>query len=240
MNRKDIELYVDIKTKLEEFCISVLQSLFEGPNHVGPTEFNKVTTIDVTRENVRCVYPQSNVEHELVIPIEYVLRGDVDGFCWYYNESIKKNGKRLNETEFVELATIKQWGMFCKIFEVCFPPNIHEQDELTIAKAELYNRIKSSMLLFRLFKGDSNGYCIEVFTEKDIDLLYSIFVDFVNWANLDEYWSQRRNDIIFSDLKKELIIKQQDIIEKIKNTENHTEKEFNYAVNTLNVLKNMR
>lgn len=240
MNRKDIELYVDIKTKLEEFCISVLQSLFEGPNHVGPTEFNKVTTIDVTRENVRCVYPQSNVEHELVIPIEYVLRGDVDGFCWYYNESIKKNGKRLNETEFVELATIKQWGLFCKIFEVCFPPNIHEQDELTIAKAELYNRIKSSMLLFRLFKGDSNGYCIEVFTEKDIDLLYSIFVDFVNWANLDEYWSQRRNDIIFSDLKKELIIKQQDIIEKIKNTENHTEKEFNYAVNTLNVLKNMR
>lgn len=240
MNRKDIELYVDIKTKLEEFCISVLQSLFEGPNHVGPTEFNKVTTIDVTRENVRCVYPQSNVEHELVIPIEYVLRGDVDGFCWYYNESIKKNGKRLNETEFVELATIKQWGLFCKIFEVCFPPYIHEQDELTIAKAELYNRIKSSMLLFRLFKGDSNGYCIEVFTEKDIDLLYSIFVDFVNWANLNEYWSQRRNDIIFSDLKKELIIKQQDIIEKIKNTENHTEKEFNYAVNTLNVLKNMR
>ena len=98
MNRKDIELYVDIKIKLEEFCISVLQRLFEGPNHVGPTEFNKVTTIDVTGENVRCVYPQSNSEHELVIPIEYVLRGDVDGFCRYYYESIKKNGKRLNET----------------------------------------------------------------------------------------------------------------------------------------------
>ena len=239
MNRKDIELYVDIKIKLEEFCISVLQRLFEGPNHVGPTEFNKVTTIDVTGENVRCVYPQSNSEHELVIPIEYVLRGDVDGFCRYYYESIKKNGKRLNETEFVELAAIKQWGLFCKIFEVCFPPNIHEHDELTRAKAELYNRIKSSMLLFRLYKGDSNGYCIEVFTEKDIDLLYSIFVDFVNWANLNEYWSQRRNDIKFADLKKELVIKQQDIIEKIKSKENHTERELNYAVNTLNVIKKM-
>ncbi len=107
------------------------------------------------------------------------------------------------------------------------------------AKAELYNRIKSSMLLFRLYKGDSNGYCIEVFTEKDIDLLYSIFVDFVNWANLNEYWSQRRNDIKFADFKKELVIKQQDIIEKIKSKENHTERELNYAVNTLNVIKKM-
>lgn len=120
-----------------------------------------------------------------------------------------------------------------------FPPNIHEHDELTRAKAELYNRIKSSMLLFRLYKGDSNGYCIEVFTEKDIDLLYSIFVDFVNWANLNEYWSQRRNDIKFADFKKELVIKQQDIIEKIKSKENHTERELNYAVNTLNVIKKM-
>lgn len=95
------------------------------------------------------------------------------------------------------------------------------------------------MLLFRLYKGDSNGYCIEVFTEKDIDLLYSIFIDFVNWANLNEYWSQRRNDIKFADFKKELVIKQQDIIEKIKSKENHTERELNYAVNTLNVIKKM-
>ena len=50
---------------------------------------------------------------------------------------------------------------------------------------------------------------------------------------------KKTNDIKFADFKKELVIKQQDIIEKIKSKDNHTERELNYAVNTLNVIKKM-
>ena len=76
----------------------------------------------------------------------------------------------------------------------------------------------------------------EYFTEKELPQLNGTFIQFLEWAKSDEFWSVRKKDERqrAAEIKAEMLKEQKEIIRLIKECEHRAEEELQIALTVLN------
>lgn len=237
MERKDIELFGEIQTCLQDYCRKVLATFVKDFPEVGISEFDRIVGIDILGELLQLTYTSFPYNRSIFIPIQYIEAEDVDGFCSVYAEKIRKYGKTMREDEFIEKAYHNHWMKFYELFDIRMTDS---EEDLDRARNKLHGLIETmTYVLLLAKKKEKTGDNAEIFTEKELPSLNVALINFLEWARADRFWATREKDYMqrAKELKAELIVGQEELIQRIKENEYHTEEELRMAETALEAIK---
>ena len=240
MNRKDIELFGEIQTRLQGYCANVLATFVKDHPEVGISELAKVVGIDIHAELLQLTYSDYPCDRSIFIPLLYVETEDVDGFCKMYAEKIRRDGKMMRQDEFIEKAYHNHWMKFGELFDIRMTDS---EEELDRARNKMRGLIETATFMLLMAKRkEKEPKNAEVFTEKEQSSLNAVFGIFLDWAREDKFWSKRgKSEMeIASHTKAELIASQEELIKRIRENKYHTEDELRFAEDALVAIKKMR
>ena len=240
MNRKDIELFGEIQTRLQGYCGKVLATLVKDYPEVDLCEYARVIGIDILAEYLQMTYYAYPINRSIFIPLQYVEAEDVNGFCKVYAEKIRKDGKLMREDEFVEKAYNDLWMKFFELFDIRMTDS---EADLDRARNKLHGLVETATYLLLMTKRKNKvSKNSEILTEKDLASLNAVFGTFIDWARKDKFWSKREKseEEIASKTKAELLTLQEDLIKRIKENGYYTEEELQFAEDALEAIKNMK
>lgn len=236
MDRKDIETFNEIQKRLNTYCKSVLKTLAEKYPEVGIKESATVKYMELMDDFVVLYYSVFNGERALFIPLEYVETENVDSFCYSQAMKVRKHGKMMTEDEFKERAFFNHWIEFCKLFDI----DHADDDKLDIVRNLLKDRIDTITTFYIKDKRkDGTKANAEIFTEDELPFLNFCLVNVIQIIKREEFWSLRERDYA-DQLSKELLDKQIELIEQIKQDKNHTDSELRAAELVLESIKEMK
>lgn len=239
MNRRDIEAFGEIQNRLRVFCENVLATLAENYPEVGMSDLAKVIGIDIIAPYLQLTYSSYPCGRSLFIPLQYVETEDVEGFCKTLAEKVKKEGKMLEQDEFIEKAYHNQWMKFYELFDIRMTDS---ESDLDRARDKLHGLIETMTTLLLLAKRqretDNRG---DYFTEKELPQLNGAFVKFIEWAKADPYWAKREKSDRqrLADIKAELLEEQKEVIKLIQECEYRAKEELQLAKNVFENLKGL-
>ncbi|KWW24132.1 MAG: hypothetical protein AUK64_2732, partial [bacterium P201] len=178
MNRKDIETFVDTLAKEYPEC--------------GINDIARVIGLDVIGDYLQLTYSSYPCVLPLYIPLQYVETEDVEGFCMAHAEKVRKEGKLLSQEEFMEKAYHNQWMRFYELFDVQMTDS---EADLDRARKKLHGLIETMTYVLQQAKQQGKAdKKADYFTEKELPQLNGTFIQFLEWAKSDEFWSIRKKD----------------------------------------------
>ena len=192
MNRKNIETFAEIQNRLQDYCKKVLTTLAKDYPECGISDIARVVGIDVIDKYLKLTYSGYPCNLPLFIPLQYIEAEDVDGFCKAYAEKVRQKGKMLTKDEFIEKAYHLQWLRFYELFDVQMTDS---EADLDRARNKMHELIETMTYVLKLAKQqDKTDKKAEFFTEKELPQLNGAFIQFLEWAKTDPFWSIRQKD----------------------------------------------
>ena len=237
MNRKDIETFAEIQNRLQDYCKKVLTTLAKDYPECGISDIARVVGIDVIDKYLQLTYSGYPCNLPLFIPLQYVEAEDVDGFCKVHAEKVRKEGKMLTQDEFIEKAYHQQWMRFYELFDVQMTDS---EADLDRARNKMHGLIETMAYVLKLTKRqDKTDKKAEFFTEKELPQFNGAFIQFMEWAKEDPFWSTRQKDERqrAAEIKGEMLKEQQEIIRLIEECEHRAEEELQIAKTVLENIK---
>jgi len=234
MNRKDIETFVEIQNRLRVYCKNVLTTLAKDYPECGISDIARVIGLDVIGDYLQLTYSSYPCVLPLLIPLQYVETEDVEGFCKAHAEKVRKEGKMLSKEEFIEKAYHNQWMRFYELFDVQMTDR---EADLDRARNKLHVLIETMTYVLQQAKQQGKtDKKAEYFTEKELPQLNGTFIQFLEWAKSDEFWSVRKKDERqrAAEIKAEMLKEQKETIRLIKECEHRAEEELQIAQTVLN------
>ena len=234
MNRKDIETFVEIQNRLHTYSKNVLTTLGKDYPECGISDIARVIGLDVIGDYLQLTYSSYPCVLPLYIPLQYVETEDVESFCKAHAEKVRKEGKMLSKEEFIEKAYHNQWMRFYELFDVQMTDR---EADLDRARNKLHGLIETMTYVLQQAKQQGKAdKKAEYFTEKELPQLNGTFIQFLEWAKSDEFWSVRKKDERqrATEIKAEMLKEQKEIIRLIKECEYRAEEELQIAQTVLN------
>ena len=222
MNRKDIDTFVEIQNRLHTYSKNVLTTLGKDYPECGISDIARVIGLDVIGDYLQLTYSK------------YVETEDVENFCKAHAEKVRKEGKMLSQEEFIEKAYHNQWMRFYELFDVQMTDR---EADLDRARNKLHGLIETMTYVLQQAKQQGKtDKKAEYFTEKELPQLNGTFIQFLEWAKSDEFWSVRKKDERqrAAEIKAEMLKEQKEIIRLIKECEHRAEEELQIALTVLN------
>ncbi len=136
--------------------------------------------------------------------------------------------------EFIEKAYHNQWMRFYELFDVQMTDR---EADLDRARNKLHGLIETMTYVLQQAKQQGKtDKKAEYFTEKELPQLNGTFIQFLEWAKSDEFWSVRKKDERqrAAEIKAEMLKEQKEIIRLIKECEYRAEEELQIAQTVLN------
>ena len=158
----------------------------------------------------------------------------MEGFCMAHAEKVRKEGKLLSQEEFIEKAYHNQWMRFYELFDVQMTDS---EADLDRARKKLHGLIETMTYVLQQAKQQGKtDKKAEYFTEKELPQLNGTFIQFLEWAKSDEFWSVRKKDERqrAAEIKAEMLKEQKETIRLIKECEHRAEEELQIAQTVLN------
>jgi hypothetical protein len=234
MNRKDIETFVEIQNRLHAYSKNVLTTLAKDYPECGISDIARVLGLDVIGDYLQLTYSSYPCALPLYIPLQYVEKEDVEGFCKAHAEKVRKEGKLLSQEEFIEKAYHNQWMRFYELFDVQMTDS---EADLDRARKKLHGLIETMTYVLQQAKQQGKAdKKVDYFTEKELPQLNGTFIQFLEWAKSDEFWSIRKKDERqrAAEIKAEMLKEQKETIKLIKECEHRAEEELQIAQTVLN------
>ena len=234
MNRKDIETFVEIQNRLHTYSKNVLTTLAKEYPECGISDIARVIGLDVIGDYLQLTYSSYPCVLPLYIPLQYVETEDVEGFCMAHAEKVRKEGKLLSQGEFIEKAYHNQWMRFYELFDVQMTDS---EADLDRARKKLHGLIETMTYVLQQAKQQGKAdKKADYFTEKELPQLNGTFIQFLEWAKSDEFWSVRKKDERqrAAEIKAEMLKEQKETIRLIKECEHRAEDELQIAQTVLN------
>ena len=234
MNRKDIDTFVEIQNRLHSYSKNVLTTLGKDYPECGISDIARVIGLDVIGDYLQLTYSSYPCVLPLYIPLQYVETEDVENFCKAHAEKVRKEGKMLSQEEFIEKAYHNQWMRFYELFDVQMTDS---EADLDRARNKLHGLIETMTYVLQQAKQQGKtDKKAEFFTEKELPQLNGTFIQFLEWAKSDEFWSVRKKDERqrAAEIKAEMLKEQKEIIRLIKECEYRAEEELQIAQTVLN------
>ena len=234
MNRKDIETFVEIQNCLHTYSKNVLTTLAKEYPECGINDIARVIGLDVIGDYLQLTYSSYPCVLPLYIPLQYVETEDVENFCKAHAEKVRKEGKMLSQEEFIEKAYHNQWMIFYELFDVQMTDR---EADLDRARNKLHGLIETMTYVLQQAKQQGKtDKKAEYFTERELPQLNGTFIQFLEWAKSDEFWSVRKKDERqrAAEIKAEMLKEQKEITRLIKECEHRAEEELQIALTVLN------
>ena len=237
MNRKDIETFVEIQNRLHTYSKNVLTTLAKEYPECGISDIARVIGLDVIGDYLQLTYSSYPCVLPLYIPLQYVETEDVEGFCKAHAEKVRKEGKMLSQGEFIEKAYHNQWMRFYELFDVQMTDS---EADLDRARKKLHGLIETMTYVLQQAKQQGKAdKKADYFTEKELPQLNGTFIQFLEWAKSDEFWSIRKKDERkrAAEFKVEMLKEQKETIRLIKECETRANEELQIAEAVLENIK---
>lgn len=233
MNRKDIETFVEIQNRLHTYSKNVLTTMGKYYPECGISDIARVIGLDVIGDYLQLTYSSYPCVLPLYIPLQYVETEDVEGFCKAHAEKVRKEGKLLSQEYFIEKAYHNQWMRFYELFDVQMTDS---EADLDRARKKLHGLIETMTYVLQQAKQQGKAdKKADYFTEKELPQLNGTFIQFLEWAKSDEFWSVRKKDERqrATEIRAEMLKEQKEIIRLIKECEHRAEEELQIALTVL-------
>ena len=143
----------------------------------------------------------------------------------------------LTQDEFIEKAYHQQWMRFYELFDVQMTDS---EADLDRARNKMHGLIETMAYVLKLAKRqDKTDKKAEFFTEKELPQLNGAFIQFMEWAKEDPFWSTRQKDERqrAAEIQAEMLKEQQEIIRLIVECEHKAEEELQIAQTVLEHIK---
>lgn len=172
-----------------------------------------------------------------IYSLQYVETEDVEGFCMAHAEKVRKEGKLLSQEEFIEKAYHNQWMRFYELFDVQMTDS---EADLDRARNKLHGLIETMTYVLQQAKQQGQtGKNADYFTEKELPQLNGAFIQFLEWAKTDSFWSTRQKSERqrAAEFKAEMLKEQKETIRLIKECETRANEELQIAEAVLENIK---
>ena len=199
MNRKDIETFVEIQNRLHTYSKNVLTTLAKEYPECGINDIARVIGLDVIGDYLQLTYSSYPCVLPLYIP---------------------------SQEEFIEKAYHNQWMRFYELFDVQMTDS---EADLDRARNKLHGLIETMTYVLQQAKQQGQtGKNADYFTEKELPQLNGAFIQFLEWAKTDSFWSTRQKSERqrAAEFKAEMLKEQKETIRLIKECETRANEEL--------------